>query len=161
MASELKERLGDQESGAQFLVNLKQSVADFKQAAKTDMEKCDSRLPDPELESPTAGTVTEREAKRLRRLILGDSDRKKNEKKKKKRSESESDEESEERDNDSEDNEDEDDDEDARSSKTWKLEEAGELQLKQIRKERAKSKRKEKEKEKDTCYKLGYKDIYH
>lgn len=42
MATELKERLENPDTGAQFLVKLKQSISDFKEEAKQDMKRIES-----------------------------------------------------------------------------------------------------------------------
>ena len=42
MATELKEKLENPDTGAQFLVKLKQSISDFKEEAKQDMKRIES-----------------------------------------------------------------------------------------------------------------------
>lgn len=137
VASELQNRLEDKESGATFLVGLKQRVTDFKAQAKVDMEKCEQKQDGLDDDSTTAGGLS---SKRLRSLLFGSEREKKNKKKKGKASESAESERSD--DDESEDNDNDDNDE-ADSSNTWKLDDAGELQMKKIQKERAKAKKKQ------------------
>ena len=139
VASELKERLEDKESGAQFLVGLKQMVTDFKTQAKADMEKCEQKQDYGDDDSTTAGALSN---KRLRSILLGSGGEKKK-KKKGKASESDSADQS-------DDGSDDDDDED--SSNTWRLDDAGEMQLKRIQKERAKAKKKDRADGKTDCF---------
>ena len=136
VASELQNRLEDKESGATFLVNLKQKVTDFKAQAKVDMEKCEQKQ-DVDDESTTAGGISN---KRLRSILFGSDRDKKKKKKKGKASESDSADRSD--DESEDDNDDNDEDE---SSNTWKLDDAGDLQLKLIQKERAKNKKSQKD----------------
>ena len=139
MASELEERLADKESGAQFLVGLTQMVTDFKTQAKADMEKCEQKQDYGDDDSTTAGALSN---KRLRSILLGSREKKK--KKKGKASESDSADQSD-NDGSNDDDDDDDDDDDEDSSNTWKLDDAGEMQLKRIQKERAKLKNREKD----------------